>query len=564
MSLKKYNKKVIIGAVAVIVLVAGYLLVRSKGEKFEYETYQADRGEVVEIISATGSIAPSSKIKLQPQVSGKVVDIPVQEGDEVMKGDVLLQLDAGDINAQILAQQAALASAQARLAQYESGATTQELAVAERAVETAHARLEASKVARDDAQSAYDNAVTKAEAQLQSSLATYKSDLQDAAIAADDGINRLTDPIFTGGGFPSFTVSNSQAQSDAVQTRMAAQTSMSAIDAGVSSVNGDNSVENVREQYDAVRPHLSVVKGHLEAVVEMLNYAVGVDSATLATYRLNANTALSSLSSAIQALANDDTSLDLRLQLNESEINTASAALNSSKNTVSTNERLLAEAEASLDLTSIGTREEVIAAQRALVSAERARLVGLQNEWDKRRITAPLDGVVTLVAVEPGENVSTAQTVVMMNAKGNLEVIANISEIDIAKIAIGDPVNIEVDAFTSGERWTGAVVAIQPAETVVDNVIFYETTIRFDAEDERLRSGMTADLDIETERKESVLRVPIRAVKPRNGDMYVEILNDRGVIEERDVEIGLETDDYAEVLSGLQGGEEVIVYTTEL
>ncbi len=563
MSLKKYNKKVVIAAVVGIIIVGGYLYARSRGAEVDYETYAVDRGEVVELISATGSIAPSSKIKLQPQVPGKVVDIPVEEGDEVEKGDVLIQLDAGDINAQILAQQAAVASAQAKLAQYESGATVQELAVAEKSVETARARLEASKVARDDAQAAYDNALTKAEAQLQSSLSTYQSDLEDAALAADDGVNRLTDPIYTTADFPVFTVSSSQAQSDATQSRALAKTSLPQIESAAAAVNGDASVENIRDQYETIRPLLATVRDHLEKTVNMLNYAVGVDSTTLATYRLNANTALSAVSASIQALANDDTSLDLRIQLNDSEINTALAALNTARNNVSTNEQLLAEAEASYDLTKTGTREEIISAQRALVTAERARLAGLQNDWEKRRITAPVDGIVTLVAVEPGENVMSSQTIVMMNAKGNLEVIANISEIDIAKVSIGDPVTIGVDAFSADEIWTGIVTAIQPAETVVDNVIFYETTIRFDAEDERLRSGMTADLDIETMRKEGVLRVPVRAVKTDNGDMYVEVLNDRGVVEEKTVEVGLETEDFAEIQSGLREGENVVVYTTQ-
>jgi hypothetical protein len=60
MNLKKYNKKVIIGSVVVIVVIALILIVRSGGDEFEYETYTADTGEVVEIISATGSRSPSS------------------------------------------------------------------------------------------------------------------------------------------------------------------------------------------------------------------------------------------------------------------------------------------------------------------------------------------------------------------------------------------------------------------------------------------------------------------------------------------------------------------------
>jgi len=305
-------------------------------------------------------------------------------------------------------------------------------------------------------------------------------------------------------------------------------------------------------------------------VIEALNYAVGVDSTTLATYQSNASIALTAVTAAIQALDNDNNNLSLQERLNETEIisaeiavSNAQAAFNTAQNTVKTNERLLSEAQASLDLKRTGARDEVIAAQRAVVSAESARLIGLQNDLEKRRIIAPVDGTITLVSAEVGESVSPGQTAILLNAKGNLEVMANISEIDIARVAIGDSVDITLDAFTEADSWTGTVVAIQPAETVVDSVIFYETTIRFDEEDERLRSGMTANLDIETDRRESSLRIPIRALRQNGGGPYVEVLGERDLVKEVSIAVGLETDDYVEILDGLSEGDTVVVFSNE-
>ncbi|MBU1916289.1 efflux RND transporter periplasmic adaptor subunit, partial [Patescibacteria group bacterium] len=283
-----------------------------------------------------------------------------------------------------------------------------------------------------------------------------------------------------------------------------------------------------------------------------------------------ANTALSAVSTSLQALSNDRTNLNLQLRLNETDVISAEiavanarTALNAASNAVKTNENLLSEAEASLTLKRTGMRDEVVAAQRAVVSAENARLIGFQNEYQKRRIIAPVDGTITLVSAEVGESLTPNQTVILLNAKGNLEVKANISEIDIAHLSIGDSVGITLDAFGSIEQWTGTVVAIQPAETVVDNVIFYETTIRFDSEDERLRSGMTANLDIETDRRDGVLRAPVRALHQQNGDVYIEILDDRNTVKEVKVTVGLESDDYAEIVTGLQAGDAVVVFSSE-
>ncbi len=577
MKLKGYSKKIVVLSVIIIVLVALIIYAVTRESEIEYELYEVDRGEVVEVISATGSIAPSSKIKLQPEVSGKVIEIAVEEGQDVEKGDLLLRMDFGDINAQILAQQAALASARARLSELKTGATEQELQLAQSAVATAEARLEASQIAKldaalslDNTKKNLDNSRAKAETQIDLKLIQFLSDIEDASNAADDAVNRLTDPLFDSSNFLMINTSSAQAESDAVSTRALAVAALPQIEDAWHDAEDSPTEDMITAQYAALTPHLSNVKEYTEAVVVVLSYALGVDNTTLSTYQQNAGSALSNVTAAVQALENDYTNLSLQERLNETEIisaeiavSNAQAAFNAADNAVKTNERMLSEAEASLELKQVGAREEVIAAQQAVVSAESARLIGLQNDLEKRRILAPVDSVVTLVAAEIGENISPSQAVILLNAKGNLEVTANISEIDIARLSIGDSVEITLDAFTEKETWTGTVVAIQPAETVVDSVIFYETTIRFDAEDGRLRSGMTANLDIETERREDVLRIPVRALRQNGNGTYVEVLGVRNTVSEEGVAIGLETDDYVEILDGLSEGDTVVVFSSE-
>jgi len=58
-----------------------------------------------------------------------------------------------------------------------------------------------------------------------------------------------------------------------------------------------------------------------------------------------------------------------------------------------------------------------------------------------------------------------------------------------------------LDALGPDEKFAGQIIKINPAETVVSGVIYYQITSIFDAEDERIKSGMTVNLDIETDKR---------------------------------------------------------------
>lgn len=576
LKIKNYSKKIVIGSVAAIIVVSVIMYVRSGKNAVEYETAVVERADVIEEVSVTGSIAPASKVKLQPEVLGQVQAIFVEEGDEVEEGDLLLKIAAGDIEAKILAQRAAVNAANARLRELEAGATEEELLLSESAVETARSKLEAAQAASADAEIAYDNAdknlknvIAKAETLLDSKISEATLDFDDALTVATDAITRLSSPLFTSQGFLSFTSSDAAAELNATHTRTAAKSALTDMSMIIQVVSqGSMRAIEVRDASGALSGGLLAVKAHLDADVVLLDHAAGLSSATLSTYQQNVNTALSNVNLSLQALSTNDSSVDLQEKLNDADItaadialSNASASLTTAVFTIDTAEKSLAQAQAQLRLQQAGTREEVIASQRAKVNLEQAMLSGLLNDLSKRRITAPMDALVTLIAVEVGETVQTSQAVVIVNAKGNFDIIANISEIDIAQVSVGDKVRVTLDAFSKDEEWGGRVVAIQPAEKVVEGIIFYETTIRFDIDDPRLRSGMTANLGIETDRSESTLRVPYRALREDGDRLYVEVL-ENGIVMEIEVTVGLENDDYYEITSGLEEGDVVVTSST--
>jgi len=101
------------------------------------------------------------------------------------------------------------------------------------------------------------------------------------------------------------------------------------------------------------------------------------------------------------------------------------------------------------------------------------------------------------------------------------------------------------------------VVSIEPVEKLIDNVVYYETTIDFEGGPEGIRRGMTADIIIETAKKENVLIVSKRAVEDINGKKIVKVYK-KGALEEREITVGLKGDEYLEVLSGLKEGDQVV------
>src|SRR5690606_2923041 len=153
----------------------------------------------------------------------------------------------------------------------------------------------------------------------------------------------------------------------------------------------NRTVDNIHAQYAVVAPKLAIVLDHVEATVDVLDYSANLPDATLATYKANASMAVPDVAGAVTARAADNSDLDPRARLTEAGLTAADIAvaeaeanLNSAERNVTTSESSLAEAQASLDLKKAGVRPESITAQRAAVSAELAKLEGLQNEKDKR------------------------------------------------------------------------------------------------------------------------------------------------------------------------------------
>jgi RND family efflux transporter MFP subunit len=136
--------------------------------------------------------------------------------------------------------------------------------------------------------------------------------------------------------------------------------------------------------------------------------------------------------------------------------------------------------------------------QRANVKVQQAQvaLEIAQSNLTQATLTAPFDGTVASISAIPGEFVSSDQAVVTLATLNTLQVeTTDLSERDIAKVKVGAPVNIFIEALN--KDFQGKVISISPKANTVGGDVVFKVTIAFDKQPENLLWGMTAEVTIE-------------------------------------------------------------------
>jgi len=199
-----------------------------------------------------------------------------------------------------------------------------------------------------------------------------------------------------------------------------------------------------------------------------------------------------------------------------------------------------------------------------LATAE-LELTNARLELDKAIISASFNGIVAEVAIDEGQQVSAmtyANPAIRLVDPSQIEMSGVIDEIDIASVRLGQEVDITLDALPDKEV-SGSVTFISQIGTVQAGVVSYKTTITLENPDEELRDGMSATAEIIDERRENVLLVPNRAIQGSWDEPWVEVVVGEE-IEQREVVLGLSDGIDAEVLSGLEEGEMVVLPAAQL
>ncbi|WP_215239993.1 efflux RND transporter periplasmic adaptor subunit [Dyadobacter helix] len=256
------------------------------------------------------------------------------------------------------------------------------------------------------------------------------------------------------------------------------------------------------------------------------------------------------------------------------------------------------------------TKANVSAALFNIKSAE-AGLKDAAENLRKTNIFAPVSGIISLLNVEAGERVvgtsQMAGTEMMRIANlANMEVRVNVNENDIVRVSLGDTAEIDVDAYSaSGRKFKGIVKEIAntaaglastttASSATADAVTEFEVKVKIlnesfsdlmlnrSKKSYPFKPGMTASVDIITERKNQVLSVPIASVTTRNNKPEVpkdgenqnaqgpekpkkeEVIKEvvfvdvKGKAEMKEVKTGISDFENIQILSGLKEGETII------
>jgi HlyD family secretion protein len=164
----------------------------------------------------------------------------------------------------------------------------------------------------------------------------------------------------------------------------------------------------------------------------------------------------------------------------------------------------------------------------AAVKAAEGTVAQTKGAYDQSRtnlryatIKSPVDGIVVSRNVDVGQTVAASfQTPTLFTIAQDLtkmEIQTSVDESDISRIKVDQTVTFTVDAYPE-TRFTGTVRQIRNAPVVTQNVVTYVVVVNVDNRELKLKPGMTANVSIETARKDSVLKIPAAALrfKPKN------------------------------------------------
>lgn len=482
-------------AALVVLGLGGYFFFGSGGE--QGATLTVSSGDFREQVSVSGTVIAAKDVALGFATSGRLARVYAEVGQPAAQGAVLAEIENGDLVAALAQKRSVLASAEADLASLRAGTRPEELSVAAASVANAKAAL------ADAIQSAYTS--------------------------SDDAIHNKSDALFTNPRTNpnlAFAVSNASLEMG-VESQRAAIEPMLVKWALLVATLADSNIAESAERSEA---YLAQITTFLADANVAVNHGVPdavTTAATLTSYGTTLATARTNVNNAASVLTTDTT------------------ALNS--------------AQKNLSLKQAGSTAEAIAAQESTVAAAAADVESARALLAKTRITAPFSGIVTRMDAKVGETVSSDTSKISMQSNGIFQIETYVPEVSIARVAVGNPATTTLDAYGSSVEFPSVVIAVDPAETVKDGVPAYKTTLAFLMKDARIRSGMTANVLMETGVLHDAIVIPAGAVGTKDAMPYVSVIR-QAEVENRSVTTGASPMlGQAHILSGLFAGDVILL-----
>ena len=469
----------------------------------QLEASPVRRGTMMLATETTGNISSCRDADVSFEISGRVVRVHMQEGDQVQVGQVLMELDTTDLELEIAKARLSLAISKAQLTKLRSGATAMELASAE-------ANLS----------SARENLARVQEGPTSSQLAAAEAALK----AAQDSYQQLLD----GPDEDEVTV----VKADLRKAEVA--------------------LERAQADYDK----FAWVQGFEASPQAVALHQATIDhERALANYRLKImDPTEAELQNALAQVARAQDELD-RQQDNPTDAEVASA------------QAQVAQAEVQLDQLTRGAEEEDVAVQEAQVEQAEINLEQASRRLEKARLIAPFSGTVIAVNYEVGDLANPNVAAIALADMSSYEIEVLVDEVDIGGISPGQQVEITLDSYPdvllAGVVRLIAPKGIVTQGVVNVPVTIKLNPASLPSGPGPNGTGvllqMTANVRIIQEKREDVLIVPLRAIRREGAREYVLVSNPSGQPRRVEVITGQLDGDQVEITGELRVGEEVLL-----
>lgn len=251
-----------------------------------------------------------------------------------------------------------------------------------------------------------------------------------------------------------------------------------------------------------------------------------------------------------------------RANVRKATINVAAAEANFNASQTASNSAALEALRADLDIARANfnrlangpSKEELDSLQNSVTIAS-LELDNAKANLTQTQVVAPFNGIVTEINVRPDELVGAFTPLSSVSDMTGLEVVAEIDEIDVANVQVGQDVELRLDAFPA-ERFAGRIIRIFPAASTLRGSTVYNAIVDIDPRNFSLRPGMGASLKVQTVEKKNVLLVPSRALKAVGTRKAVHVVSP-GIPRDVIVLTGTSDGDETEIVDGLVEGDQV-------
>ncbi len=549
-----FKRKLITSMSFIVIIIGGYFgyqgLVTGNSET-QYVTAAVERGTIISSISGTGQVSASNQIEIKSKVSGDVVYLGVQKGQEINSEALLFQIDSRDAQNDVRDAETDLETAQLELEELLQPVYKLDLLKSENNLTQAR---ESKQKAENNILEGYEDAL---------------NDIADSFLDLPTVIIRVEDILYSKG------ISDSESFSQdfsnlSVLENFTDQGNRSKLNLFIDSVKDDYRV--AREKYDQnFENYKDASRYSSQEITEaLLEETVETTRAISETIKSETNL----LDYWVDCRSQSD--LFIYSQVTEYQQNLASytATVNSHLSTLlaierslENNREVVLDAERSieeLEMELIELKEGVdsldIRVKEIVIQQKKDALLEAQQNLADHYIRAPFSGMVAEVDINNGESVSSGGVVATFITKQKIAEIT-LNEIDMVQIKTGQKTTIIFDAIED-LNITGEVVEMDIIGTVNQGVVDYGVKIGFDTQDKRVRPGMSVSANIITDAKQNVLMAPNSVVKEQNDIYYLEVM-DNNIPRIQQVTVGISNDTHTEITGGLNEGDKIITQTIE-